>query len=111
MSPEERSSLDAIRRDAERMQHRRRRPGYSPLRGVSLFGAIGWSVATPTVAGAVLGLWLDRVAPARFSWPIALMLGGLVLGLIVAWEWVARENRAAQEEEQRAQTGKEQDHG
>ncbi len=95
MKPDRRSSLDTIRRDAERMQATRR-SSYSPLRGLSLFGAIGWSVATPTVGGALLGLWLDRVAPAGFSWPIALMLGGLVIGVIIAWEWVAREGRAAQ---------------
>lgn len=94
MNEDQRSALEHIRRDAERMQTTRQRPGYSPLRGLGLFGAIGWSVATPTVGGALLGLWLDRVAPARFSWPIALMLGGLVIGVIVAWEWVAREGRA-----------------
>jgi len=97
MNKDERSSLETIRRDAERMQATRRRSGYNPLRGLSLFGAVGWSVATPTVGGALLGLWLDRVAPARFSWPIALMLGGLAIGVIVAWEWIARENRAAQD--------------
>ncbi|HRN74287.1 AtpZ/AtpI family protein [Ottowia sp.] len=98
MKQDERSSHEAIRRSAERMRARRRRPGDSPLRGLSLFGAIGWSVATPTVGGALLGLWLNRVAPAGFSWPVALMLGGLVIGILVAWEWVARESRAAQDE-------------
>lgn len=91
-------SLDPIRRDARRMQHRRRRPGESPLRGLSAFGVIGWSVAIPTVGGALLGLWLERVAPARISWPIALMLGGLVIGVIVAADWVARENRRTRDE-------------
>lgn len=100
MNQDQRSSLETIRRDAERMQATRRRAGYNPLRGLSLFGAVGWSVATPTVGGALLGLWLDRIAPARFSWPIALMLGGLVIGVIVAWEWIARESRAAQDQDQ-----------
>lgn len=53
-------------------------------------------MALPTVGGALLGMWLDRVAPRAFSWPIALMLGGLVIGVLVAWEWVAREQRAEQ---------------
>lgn len=99
MNPDERSALERIQRGAERKHKSRQRVGYSPLRGMSMFGAIGWSVATPTVGGALLGLWLDRVAPQPFSWPIALILGGLVLGIIVAWEWVARENRIAQAEE------------
>ena len=98
MKPDNRSSLERIQRGAERMQHTRRRPAYGPLRGLGALGVVGWSVALPTVGGALLGLWLDRVAPARFSWPIALMLGGLVIGVIVAWDWVARENRSAQED-------------
>lgn len=28
------------------------------------------------------------------------MLGGLVIGVIVAWEWIARESRAAQDQDQ-----------
>lgn len=97
MKPKQDQASDHIRRRAEQMQRSRRAPAYSPLQGLSAFGVIGWSVALPTVAGALLGLWLERVAPQKFSWPIALMLGGLVLGLLVAWDWVARENRRAQQ--------------
>ena len=93
-----RDPLDPIRRDAERMQRRRRRPGESPLRGLSALGVIGWSVAIPTVGGVLLGLWLERVAPTRFSWPIALMLAGLVIGILVAWDWIARQDRLTRDE-------------
>jgi len=44
------------------------------------------------VAGAFLGMWLDRVAPQSFSWPLALILGGLVMGGIIAWSWIERES-------------------
>lgn len=98
MKPDDRSSLEHIRRDAERRRRARRRPAYSPLRGLSAFGVIGWSVVIPSVGGALLGVWLDRVAPARFSWPIALMLGGLLIGVIVAWDWIAREDRAMEDD-------------
>ncbi|MCK9515806.1 MAG: AtpZ/AtpI family protein [Ottowia sp.] len=91
-------SLDPIRRDAERLRRTRRRPAYSPLRGLGAFGVVGWSIAIPTVGGALLGLWLDKVAPARFSWPIALILGGLVIGILVAWDWMAREDRLTRDE-------------
>lgn len=86
-------SLEGIRRGARRMQHSRERRAESPLRGLSAFGVIGWSIAIPAVGGALLGLWLDRVAPQRFSWTLALILGGLVIGVMVAWDWIARENR------------------
>lgn len=97
MKQDEPSSLQHIRRRAERMRHARDRPSFSPLQGLSAFGVIGWSVALPTVAGALLGLWLDRTAPQNFSWPIALMLGGLVIGVLVAWEWIAKEQRNSQD--------------
>lgn len=79
---------DAIRRRAQRMDESRKAPKYSPLSGLGVFGVVGWSVAIPTVAGAFLGMWLNRVAPQNFSWPIALILGGVVVGALVAWSWI-----------------------
>lgn len=82
---------DDIRRSAERMKRARDLPGASPLRGLGTFGMIGWSIAVPTVAGAFLGLWLNRVFPQEFSWPIALILGGATVGGMIAWNWVGKE--------------------
>ncbi len=73
------------------MQAARDNPAPSPLRGIGVFGMIGWSIAVPTVGGAFLGLWLDRVAPQTFSWPIALILGGVVAGALIAWNWIGKE--------------------
>ncbi|NLJ12088.1 AtpZ/AtpI family protein [Denitrificimonas caeni] len=84
------ASAAAIRRRAERMQQSRNERKYSPLSGLGVFGVIGWSVAIPTVAGAFLGMWLNRVAPQSFSWPIALILGGVVVGAMVAWNWIEK---------------------
>ena len=88
MTKPEDASAKAIRRRAERMQQTRNEPKYSPLNGLGVFGVIGWSVALPTVAGAFLGMWLNRVAPQSFSWPMALILGGAVVGAMVAWRWI-----------------------
>lgn len=84
------TSAAAIRQRAERMQKSRdeKTPKYSSLSGLGVFGVIGWSIAIPTVAGAFLGMWLNRVAPQDFSWPIALILGGVVIGAIGAWRWI-----------------------
>lgn len=84
------ASAAAIRRRAERMQQSRNERKYSPLSGLGVFGVIGWSVALPTVVGAFLGMWLNRVAPQSFSWPIALILGGVVVGAMVAWNWIEK---------------------
>jgi len=91
MSPKNDRSAEDIRRSAERMKRARDEPGVSPLRGLGAFGIIGWSIAVPTVGGAFLGLWLNDVAPQNFSWPIALILGGVVVGGIIAWSWIERE--------------------
>lgn len=88
MSKKDDVSVTAIRRRAERMQQTRNQPKYSPLSGLGVFGVIGWSIAIPTVGGAFLGVWLNRVAPQSFSWPIALILGGVVVGAMVAWNWI-----------------------
>ncbi|MCB1363373.1 MAG: AtpZ/AtpI family protein [Rhodobacteraceae bacterium] len=84
-------SASRIGRRAQRMKEARERSGPSPLRGFGTFGMIGWSVAVPTVGGALLGLWLDRVAPQAFSWTLALLLGGVVLGGLIAWGWIEKE--------------------
>lgn len=84
-------SAEEISRRAERMKAARDNPGPSPLRGIGTFGMIGWSIAVPTVGGALLGLWLDRVAPQEFSWTLALILGGVAIGAMIAWAWVNKE--------------------
>lgn len=84
-------SAEDIGNQAKRIKNARDNPGPSPLRGISTFGMVGWSIVVPTVGGAFIGLWLDRVAPQKFSWTVALILGGIVLGSLIAWEWIAKE--------------------
>jgi ATP synthase protein I len=91
MTPPPDKPTEDIARQARRMKAARDHPGPSPLRGIGTFGMIGWSIAVPTVGGAFLGLWLDRVAPQAFSWVIALILGGVVLGGFIAAAWVNKE--------------------
>jgi ATP synthase protein I len=94
MKKETDTSADDIGKLADRMKSARDNPPPSPLAGISTFGMIGWSIAVPTVGGAFLGHWLDRVAPQEFSWTIALILGGVVLGGLISWTWIAKEGRA-----------------
>ncbi|TYB81335.1 AtpZ/AtpI family protein [Maritimibacter fusiformis] len=91
MSDEDDKSAKDIGQRARRMKAARDNPGPSPLRGIGTFGMIGWSIAVPTVGGAFLGMWLDRVAPQDFSWTIALLLGGVVVGAVIAWGWIGKE--------------------
>jgi ATP synthase protein I len=66
--------------------------------GLGMSGLIGWSVATPTLAGVLLGVWLDRRHPASFSWTLALLVAGLMLGCANAWHWVAQQDKAMRDE-------------
>ena len=91
MTPKPDPSADEIARRARRMKATRDNPGPSPLRGSGTGGMIGWSIAVPTVGGAFLGHWLDRVAPQRFPWTLALILGGVVLGGFIAAAWMNKE--------------------
>jgi len=63
--------------------------------GLGMFGMVGWSVAVPTVVGALLGGWLDRHHPRGYSWTLALLVAGLVVGCAIAWQWVSSQNSAA----------------
>ena len=66
--------------------------------GLGMMGLIGWSVAVPTLLGAALGLWLDKWHPGTHSWTLALLVAGLVVGCLNAWHWVAKEDKAMQED-------------
>lgn len=65
--------------------------------GLGMMGLIGWSVAIPTLLGASLGVYLDGQYPIHFSWTLALLTAGLVIGCFNAWHWVATEERAIHE--------------
>jgi ATP synthase protein I len=68
--------------------------------GLGLFGVIGWSVAIPMLLGILIGVWIDTNWPSRFSWTLMLLLVGVVLGCLNAWNWVDRERRSIEEEEE-----------
>ena len=65
--------------------------------GLGTMGLVGWSVVVPTLLGAALGLWLDQRHPGTHSWTLALLVGGLCLGSLNAWRWVAQQDRAMHE--------------
>ena len=67
--------------------------------GLGMIGLVGWSVAAPTVLGAVLGLWLDKYYPGTHSWTLALLAIGLGLGCFNAWPWIVKEDKEIHEHE------------
>jgi len=86
------AAADAIHRKAERKEKAgRQQPGRGVWFGIGMFGLVGWAVAVPTLAGIALGIWLDRIAPVGFSWTLALLLAGVLLGCVNAWWWINKE--------------------
>ncbi len=83
---------EAVGRKAERKLRARAAGQPSVWFGLGLFGIVGWTVALPTVLGALLGLWLDRNWPGRHSWTLTLLVAGLMLGCATAWQWLKRQN-------------------
>jgi ATP synthase protein I len=61
--------------------------------GFGMFGMVGWSVATPTLLGTALGVWLDKKHPESFSWTLSCLIVGLSTGCVIAWYWVSKNNQ------------------
>ena len=68
--------------------------------GLGMMGLVGWSVAVPTLLGAALGIWLDKQHSGQYSWTLALLVAGLVIGCFNAWIWIAKEDKAMREEQE-----------
>lgn len=66
--------------------------------GLGMSGLIGWSVAVPTLSGAMVGLWWDRRHPGVHSWTLMLMVIGLGIGCANAWHWLSQQRLAMNED-------------
>lgn len=69
--------------------------------GFGMFGLIGWSVAVPTLLGALLGLWLDEHYPGGHAWTLNLLIIGLGVGCLNAWHWVDKEHKAIRADQEK----------
>lgn len=73
------------------------------LYGLGMFGLVGWSVVVPTLAGALLGFWLDKRFHGMQSWTLTFLLIGLIIGCISAWHWVSREHNDIHKDDENKQ--------
>jgi ATP synthase protein I len=106
-SPEDRREPDARDRmivHIEEKQARKMRARHAKDRGtwfgLGMMGTIGWTVVVPTLLGVALGIWIDARWPSSISWTLMLLIGGLLLGCVNAWLWIARQQRAIEREEE-----------
>lgn len=69
-----------------------RRTGERPLwRNVSMIGALGWLIVTPTLLGVLIGRWLDVRFGTGIFWSGALIMLGAALGGYLAWQRIEKE--------------------
>lgn len=78
--------------DKEERKLKAQRDRKSVWSGLGLFGMVGWSIAVPSLLGAALGVWLDKNYQQSFSWTLSLLVAGLMLGCLIAWNWVQKED-------------------
>jgi len=98
--PEQPTLADQVGRKAARKIKARRNTHPGVWFGLGMMGLIGWSVTLPTILGAALGIWLDKLYPDSRSWTLALLVAGLALGCLNAWLWVAKEEKAMRDEQE-----------
>jgi ATP synthase protein I len=83
--------LDAIRKRESR-RARWEKEGERPLwKNLSMTGSLGWLIVLPTIAGVLLGRWLDGVFGTNVTFSGALTFAGAGLGLVLVWRRMNRE--------------------
>jgi len=64
-----------------------KRTGEWPLgRALGMMGLFGWTVVGPTLLGALVGRWLDRVFDSGVFWSATLVFLGAVAGFYMVWK-------------------------
>ena len=95
MKPVKRKDSDLFSRAVGDKERRKLKVLHGNKRGIwfglGMFGMVGWSVAVPTLLGAVLGIWLDKNYAQTFSWTLSCLILGLFAGCLIAWHWVTKE--------------------
>lgn len=82
----------SIERDARR--HARRESSARTFwRSLSLLGTVGWSIALPAAGGAFLGHRLDARFATGVQFTLTLLVAGVLLGAILAWQVVGRNHK------------------
>jgi ATP synthase protein I len=90
---------DKVGMREKRMIKARREKGKGVWFGLGMMGAIGWSIAVPTIIGVAIGIWMDKILPGRISWTLTFLFVGLVSGCINAWYFIKKEQMRIGEEQ------------
>ena len=83
---------DGLRDTVEQRRRRREawhREGERSLgENLAMIGSLGWLVVTPTLLGLYVGRRVDRAYDTGILWTAGLLLAGLIMGCLLAWNRV-----------------------
>lgn len=81
----------AVRLREERRE-RGKKEGERPLwKNLSMIGALGWLIVTPTLLGVLVGRWLDNYFDTGIFFSGSLIFLGIAIGSHLAWQRVKEE--------------------
>ena len=75
----------------ERRQRWEKEGERSLWQNLSMIGALGWLIVTPTLIGVLVGRWLDRRFDTDIFFSGALIFLGVAFGCYLAWQRVNKE--------------------
>jgi len=81
---------EAVRRQRERRARAEQESRRSIGRDLAQVGALGWTVVITTLIGIFLGRWLDRRLGTGIACTLGLLLAGVTLGCVLAWQRLTR---------------------
>ena len=80
----------SVRRTRERRERAKEEGERTLAQNLAWMGTLGWLVVVPTVAGMLLGHWLDHRFHTGVMFALALCVIGVVMGCALAWRKVQR---------------------
>jgi len=84
--PDPDDGLDkAVKTRRERRALWEREGERSMAQNLAMIGALGWTIVTPTLLGIFVGRWLDHRFVMGVFWTLSLMVLGLTIGCVLAW--------------------------
>lgn len=81
----------AVRLREQRRERWKKEGERSLWQNLSMVGALGWLIVTPTLLGVLVGRWLDGLFETGIFYTGALIFLGITIGCYLAWQRVNKE--------------------
>ena len=90
--PDHPNHLDRSIRLRRERREQAQRHGERPIgKNLAMIGVLGWLIVVPTLAGALIGHWIDDRVGGGVFWAATLIFLGVVAGGSLAWKRMHRE--------------------